>query len=91
MYIYIFYMESIVDRFLVLVIAEGVKMPWLAAQTNIEAKRWHTIKQRKGMRTSELEAVIAIWPEYAYWLTTGKEIPDSGQISPSTKQAMRRL
>tara|TARA_R110001583_G_scaffold136559_1_gene288382 strand:- start:65 stop:319 length:255 start_codon:yes stop_codon:yes gene_type:complete len=83
-------MKSIVDRFLLLVSAEGVKMPWLEEQTGIEAKRWHTVKQRKGMRTSELETIIAIWPEYAYWLTTGQELPDAGQISPSTKQAQRR-
>jgi len=84
-------MESIVDRFLVLIEAEGVKMPWLATQTNVDAKRWHTIKQRKGMRTSELEALIAIWPEYAYWLTTGAEAPEAGQISPATKQAQRKM
>jgi hypothetical protein len=84
-------MQSIIERFLVIWKEERLTADWLAERTPIDAKRWYGIRNRKVMRTSELEAVIAIWPEYAYWLTTGKEIPDSGQISPSTKQAMRRL
>lgn len=84
-------MKSTVDRFLELVKAEGVKFPWLEEQTEIEATRWRNIKARKVMRTAELEAVCEIWPDYAFWLTTGKELPEAGQISPMTKKAQRQL
>lgn len=84
------YVESIVDRFLLLLDFEKNKMPWLEGQTGIDAKRWHGVKQRKVMRTSELDAVLKIYPNYAYWLTTGKEIPEAGQISPMTKRARNK-
>jgi len=35
----------------------------------------------------EIEGLISVWPEYAYWLVTGLELPESGQISPLTKKA----
>jgi hypothetical protein len=80
-------MEKIVHRFLELVESEGIKFPWLAGITNIEAARWRRIKARKVMRTSELEAIQAIYPEYAVWLSTGLEIPEAGHVSPMTKRA----
>jgi len=43
------------------------------------------------MRTSELDAVLSLFPEYALWITTGKEIPEAGQISPMTKRAQTSL
>jgi hypothetical protein len=80
-------MEDLIDRFLLIVEAEDIKMPWLEAQTGIKAKRWHTIKQGKEMRTSELGAFNKIFPEYAVWLNNGFEIPEAGHISPMTKRA----
>lgn len=86
-----YYMESTVDRFILLIEIEGIKMPWLEERTGIDAKRWHTIKQRKIMRTSELDAITELWPEYSYWLATGKELPEAGQISPMTRKTQREL
>jgi len=83
-------MESTIDRFLLIIEYEDVRMPWLEGQTKIETKRWHNIKQRKVMRTNELDAFNQIFPEYSYWLTTGKELPEAGQISPMTKRAHTR-
>jgi hypothetical protein len=80
------YMNDTVDRFLLLLELERVKMPWLEGQTGIETKRWHSIKQRKVMRTSELDAITCLYPEYAYWLATGKELVAAGQVSPLTKR-----
>ena len=60
-------------------------MPWLEEQTGISSGRWQKVKTRQNeMRTSDLEALNEVWPQYAYWLSTGKEIPESGQISPFT-------
>jgi transcriptional regulator with XRE-family HTH domain len=32
-----------------------------------------------------IEKIAEIYPEYGYWLGTGKELPEAGQISPTTK------
>lgn len=80
-------MESIIDRFLLIVEAEDIRMPWLEGETKIGAGRWHDIKKRKVMRTSELEAFNKIYPQYKVWLATGIEIPEEGHISPMTKRA----
>jgi hypothetical protein len=39
----------------------------------------------------DLEALSAVFPEYEYWIYTGKEMPSGGQISPMTKEAQREL
>jgi len=80
-------MNEIIDRFIQLVELEHIKMPWLERQTGIKQDRWHSIKKRKVMRTSELEAMYKICPEYQIWLATGFEVPELGQISPMTKDA----
>lgn len=44
-------------------------------------------------RTTE-ELILAIgknWPEYSYWLITGKTIPEAGQISPELDEAREKL
>ncbi|WP_221801877.1 hypothetical protein [Oceanobacter mangrovi] len=79
-------METTVDRFLALWAEERLSAPWLEEKTGVEAKRWYSIKQRKVMRTSELEALHALFPEYKVWLSTGDEFPEAGQISPMTKR-----
>lgn len=80
-------MESIIDRFLLTVEVEGIKMPWLEGTVGISAARWHDIKKRKVMRTSELDAFNKVFPEYSVWLSTGSEIPQEGHVSPLTKRA----
>jgi hypothetical protein len=82
-------MKTTIDRFLLIVEFEGIKMPWLEKETGIKSKRWHTVKQEKVMRTSEVEAIQTLYPEYAVWLSTGIEIPEAGHISPMTKRAKR--
>ncbi|MCW8965678.1 MAG: helix-turn-helix domain-containing protein [Candidatus Pacearchaeota archaeon] len=36
-----------------------------------------------------LESIAAKYPQYAYWLISGNEIPEAGQISPMTEKARR--
>ncbi len=43
------------------------------------------------MRAAETEALAKLWPEYGYWLATGEELPEAGQISPMTKREQKRL
>lgn len=37
------------------------------------------------------ESISAAFPEYAYWLGTGLEIPSAGQISPMTETTRQNL
>lgn len=83
-------MEKAIDRFLLLLETEGVKFPWLEKHSGIGRTRWNSVKRRTvEMRASEIEVLAQLWPEYAYWLTTGKEIPEVGQISPMTKRTKK--
>ena len=91
MQIVFIYMDEISNRFKLLEQHERFKMPWLETQTGIKAKRWHTIKQRGDMRSSELEILQKLYPEYAVWLATGLEMPEAGHISPMTKKAQNNL
>ncbi|ASP40343.1 DNA-binding protein [Bacterioplanes sanyensis] len=84
-------MERIVDRFVLLANVEDVKMPWLQKQTGISAGRWHKVKTGQNeMRASDVDALVKVWPEYAYWLVTGEELPESGQISPMSRNKKNR-
>ncbi len=38
-----------------------------------------------------IEVISKEWFEYGYWVATGMEIPEAGQISPATKEVQDRL
>ena len=85
-------MESILDRSVLLTQLENIKMPWLQEQTGISSSRWNKVKTAQNeMRASDIEALNKVWPEYDYWLSTGLEIPEAGQISPMTKKVTRLM
>jgi len=84
-------MTDIVERFLVIWDEERLNAKYLEERTGIKEKRWYGIRSRKVMRTEELETVVKIFPEYAYWAMTGKELPEAGQISPMTKRIQASL
>jgi DNA-binding XRE family transcriptional regulator len=48
-------------------------------QENQKAYVWH------------IEEIVKIWPEYGYWLMTGKTIPEIGQISPEIEETRQNL
>lgn len=80
------------DRFIQWMDLEKIKTPFLEERTGIKADRWRNIKNGKTeLRASEIQALKAICPEYCYWLATGEEIPEAGQISPMTRKAQRDL
>ena len=67
-------------------------MPWLEKNTGVSAKIWSNIKYKaQKMKAEELAALAKVYPEYAYWLATGLEIPEAGQISPMTKRTHKDL
>lgn len=81
-----------VDRLKLIWTDERLSAPWLAEKTGIDVDRWRSVKSgRVEIRGSEIEEIAKLFPEYGYWLTTGIELPESGQISPMTKRAHAKL
>jgi hypothetical protein len=77
---------NITERLNAIIEEEGANRPFLEKQTGIKAKRWTNVQSGQAKAyAEEIEAIAKIWPKYAYWLTTGKEIEEAGQISPLTK------
>jgi len=84
--------ESTKDRLIRLMDFKRVGPAELNRQTGIAAQRWADIRTgRVRASTEELDACIKLWPEYAYWITTGKTIPEAGQISPEIEETRRNL
>lgn len=51
--------------------------------TGIKAKTWQNIVEGKQKANHEhIEAIGNRWPEYAYWLVTGKTDEEHGHTSP---------
>lgn len=51
--------------------------------TGISATKWQNLGQGKQRANEEMiEAVGKRWPQYAYWLVTGKTDEEHGHTSP---------
>lgn len=51
--------------------------------TGISARKWQNLAQGKQRANEEmLEAIGKVFPQYAYWLMTGKTDEEHGHTSP---------
>ncbi|UDL05727.1 DNA-binding protein [Marinobacter sp. CA1] len=58
--------------------------------TGIDREKWNAIRaKRRRVNEDDIEAFNEAFPQFAYWLTTGKTIPEAGQISPEIEQARK--
>lgn len=81
-------MTTIHDRVIILIERDGIDK--LIRQSEIGSTRWHTVKYKKArVSGEEIEALSKIYPQYAYWLTTGLVIPEAGQTSPELEELAR--
>lgn len=81
-------MNDELERFKLLIKLEDIELTWLAKETGIKRQRWADVKNGRAKLLMTEGAIIGkIYPEYAYWLITGNEMPEAGQISPMTKRA----
>lgn len=65
---------------------------WFEKETGIDRYRWGNIRNGKArLSDEEIDAVIKLFPNYAYWLATGKVIPEAGQTSPEYDEANEKL
>ena len=58
--------------------------------TGIDRDKWNAVRaRRRRVNEDDIEAFNEAFPQFAYWLTTGKTIPEAGQISPEMETARR--
>jgi len=77
------------ERVITVVKESGLKNPELESRTGINRYTWQNIRNKpeRALKTEEIEAVVQLFPKYAYWITTGLTIPEAGQISPEMEKA----
>jgi hypothetical protein len=49
------------------------------------------LRRKVALRSKELSSIAALFPEFEYWILSGKELPQAGQISPMTKATQSEL
>lgn len=83
-------MESIQDRAVALVYKTGLDD--LVRQSSINYARWRNIRHKTiRISSEELDVLIKIFPQYAYWLASGRIAPEIGQTSPEYDEAAKIL
>lgn len=79
-----------VERFRTLLEIEDIPLSKVIESTNINRDRWKNVRDKKAKMTAdEVQVLSEVFPKYAYWLATGKELPEAGQISPMTNKAQQ--
>ena len=80
------------DRINKLIDFKEIKPTELVEKTGIDRMKWANLKRSRVRAQQEhIEAIVALWPEYAYWITTGKTLPEAGQISPELEETRKNL
>lgn len=61
-------------------------------EAGVDYDRFAQVLRRKvALRSKELSSIAALFPEFEYWILSGKELPQAGQISPMTKAKQSEL
>ncbi|UXY55082.1 helix-turn-helix domain-containing protein [Pseudomonas tohonis] len=51
--------------------------------TGIDRTKWYALRNgRRRANEEDISSLVAAFPQFAYWLTTGLTAPEAGQISP---------
>ncbi|MGB3609887.1 MAG: XRE family transcriptional regulator [Cellvibrio sp.] len=81
------------ERLITILKIEELKNPQLEELTGISRYTWQNIRNKpeREIKEEEINAVADLFKEYRYWLISGDELPEAGQISPMTKAAQREL
>jgi len=80
------------DRINYLIEFIELKPTELEERSGIERMKWANIKRKRTrVQQEHIEAIVKICPEYAYWITTGLTLPESGQISPELEETRQNL
>lgn len=78
----------IIDRVIELIDTLKITSKGMEDLTGIDRYKWGNIRGKKQKINEDyLEAINQVFPQYAYWIMTGKTIPEAGQISPEIEKA----
>lgn len=81
--------NEISDRAFLLIEMAGLKK---LADLGGNYPRWSNIKRGKArLGAEEIEILGVAYPEFVYWLVTGKTMPEVGQISPEDEEIRDEL
>lgn len=76
-------MSTVAERIRMVREAHGLSQSAFADKIGVSVRSIHTIEYRGTSASVQVVAAIAEhWPEYSYWLLTGKTIPKTGQTKP---------
>lgn len=81
------------ERVITIIKSSGLKNPELEERTGINRYTWQNIRNKPGreLKTEEMEAVIKLFPEYAFWIASGNIAPEIGQTSPDYDEVNAKL
>ena len=80
------------ERLLEVIEKSGLSASELEERTGIKAYTWGNLKTGKQRANEDhIEALNGLFPEYAYWMSTGKTLPNAGQISPEVEEIRQKL
>jgi Helix-turn-helix. len=70
----------------------GLTVDELSLKTGIRSGQISGIENKRQKAYGwQIEAISKVWPEYVYWLATGKTIEEAGQISPEIEETRVKL
>ncbi|MCP8467914.1 helix-turn-helix domain-containing protein [Pseudomonas sp. ZM23] len=71
---------------------KGLSATELEKLTGIDRSNWYSLRNgRRRANEDDIAAIAEAFPEYAYWLVTGKLAPSIGQTSPDYDEADKKL
>jgi transcriptional regulator with XRE-family HTH domain len=87
-------MVMIKERVIAILKSSGMRLPELEERTGISRYTWNNLKnpaRSREIKAEEIEAIVALYPQYALWIVSGNVHPDCGQTSPEYDEAHSNL
>lgn len=77
-----------IERIDILLKLENLSRTKISEMTGVKPSRWANVMKRQAkLYQEDMETLYKLFPEYKYWLATGDEMLEAGQISPMTKKS----
>ncbi|MCY1276886.1 hypothetical protein D9M71_612000 [compost metagenome] len=71
---------------------KGLSARALEQITSIDRDKWYALRNgRRRANEDDLSALVAAFPEYAYWLISGQIAPEVGQTHPGYNETNQKL
>jgi hypothetical protein len=78
------------DRLIAFFNETGTTSKEMEKLTGVDREKWNAIRAgRRRVNEDDIAGFNEGFPQFAYWLTTGKTIPEAGQISPEIEMARK--